>query len=127
MPPVDEEPMNEACDPDEEPTLRQLYGLGLKHLKSKIFSKITFFINSFVRRIVDTIVMFFPSTGLQLTMIQPTNPFDTWMMKNFGFPFSFGQYSLLNLLASFFEARERFRLLTLVCLAPNPALCSQRK
>ena len=64
--------MNEACDPDEEPTLRLLYGYGhrLKHLlKSKIFRKITFFINSHVRRIVDTIVMFFPSTGLQLTMI----------------------------------------------------------
>ena len=52
-----------------------------------------------VRRIVDTIVLFFPSAGLQLTVIlQLTNPFETCIMKNFGFPFSFGQYSLLNLL-----------------------------
>ena len=56
-----------------------------------------------MRRIVDTIVLFFPSAGLQLTMIpQLTNPFETWIMKNFGFPFSFGQYSLLNLLNKFY-------------------------
>ena len=82
-----------------------------------------------VRRIVDTIVLFFASAGLQLTMIpQLTNPFETWIMKNFGFPFSFGQYSLLNLLNKFYlKHRNQQIQLTWVCLAPNPALCSRRK
>lgn len=65
-----------------------------------IFSDITFSIKSLVRRIVDTVVLFFPSAGLKniIKIIQLRNPFQTWMMKNFGFPLSFGQYSLLNLL-----------------------------
>ena len=65
-----------------------------------------------MRRIVDTVVLFFPSTGLQSTIIQPRNPFQTWMMKNFGFPFSFGQYSLLNLLNMFEVNREQQLQLT---------------